>query len=361
MRVGLVIYGSLETRSGGYLYDRKLVAALRNQGDEVTIFSLPWRSYSRHLLQNLWGDWARALARAPLDILIQDELNHPSLFLLNRRLKRETDYPVISLIHHLRVDEGHPPLPMAFYRAVERRYLRSVDGLICNSNATLASVQALSGVKMPAVVAHPGRAPHPPALTNADILARAQEPGPLRLLFVGNVIPRKGLHILLDALARLPDEMARLTIVGDNAIDARYIRQLEEQIHQLGLTSRVNWAGAVSDAHLRELYADHHALVVPSRHEGFGIVYLEAMAYGLVAVGTESGGAGEIIRPGETGLLVPPDDPETLAGRLLWLAGHRREMGDMGVAARRAWLAHPTWEETGGRIRAFLVDMASSA
>ena len=72
MRVGFVIYGSLDTRSGGYLYDRKLVAHLRQQGDEVILFSQPWQNYARRVLLNFDGAWADAIARARLDILIQD-------------------------------------------------------------------------------------------------------------------------------------------------------------------------------------------------------------------------------------------------------------------------------------------------
>ena len=357
MRIGFVIYGSLETRSGGYLYDRKLVAHLRSQGDEVVIFSQPWRNYARHLLQNFDSAFFDDLARSPLDVLIQDELNHPSLFQLNQRLRQRTRYPIVSLVHHLRSDEAHPAPLTPLYRAVERRYLRAVDGFICNSRATLTSVQKLAGVAKPVVVAHPGREDETPALTEAAILARAQEPGPLRLLFVGNLIPRKGLHTLLGALAHLPPEAARLTVVGDDAADARYSRHVRELARRLGLDDRIVWRGPVDDANLRQAYASHQALVAPSQHEGFGIVYLEAMGYGLIPVGTEAGGAGEIIRPGETGLLIPPGDADTLAARLLWLHRHREEMGRTGAAARRAWLAHPTWEETGQRIRKCLVDM----
>ncbi|HEY79758.1 MAG TPA: glycosyltransferase family 1 protein [Anaerolineae bacterium] len=361
MRIGFVIYGSLETRSGGYLYDRKLVAYLRQQGDEVILFSQPWRNYARRILHNFDGAWADAMARARLDILIQDELNHPSLFLRNRDLRTRVPAPIMALVHHLRSDEAHAPPLMPLYRAVEARYLRSVDGFIYNSRSTQASVLSLAGIERPGVVAYPGREAQAPPLSEADIQARAQQPGPLRLLFVGNLIPRKGLHILLDALAHLPSAMAQLTVVGDAALNARYSRHVRAQARRLGLESRIDWRGPVSDAVLHQLYASHHALAVPSQHEGFGIVYLEAMGYGLIAVGSEAGGAGEIIRPGETGLLIPPGDADALATRLWWLHQHRREMGHMGVAARQTWLTHPTWEETAARIRAFLIEMSHAS
>ncbi len=85
MRIGLVIYGNLNTLSGGYLYDRRLVEHLRAHGDTVHIVSLPWRNYGRHLLDNFSRDLRRALATAPVDIWLEDELNHPSLAFLPRR------------------------------------------------------------------------------------------------------------------------------------------------------------------------------------------------------------------------------------------------------------------------------------
>jgi hypothetical protein len=87
MKLGLVIYGSLDTLSGGYLYDRKLVEYLRSQGDIVEIISLPWRNYASHLTDNFSFKLS-----TNLDILIQDELNHPSLIWQIRG----ASYPVIS-------------------------------------------------------------------------------------------------------------------------------------------------------------------------------------------------------------------------------------------------------------------------
>src|SRR5512138_515430 len=148
MRLGLVIYGSLDTRSGGYLYDRKLVDYLRSQGDTVEIISLPWRNYAAHLTDNLWfrlwspgaRSWnsrRRAAGLQNFDILIQDELNHPSLIFANRG---KHPYPVISLVHHLRCSELRPKWQNAFYRLIERKYLQSVDGFIFNSRTTEQAV-----------------------------------------------------------------------------------------------------------------------------------------------------------------------------------------------------------------------------
>jgi hypothetical protein len=125
------------------LYDRQLVDYLRGCGDEVRIFALPWRSYGRCLLHNLSPSFTRQLRQADLDVLLQDELNHPSLFWLNRRLRRQASYPLVSIVHHLRSSERWPVWRRPFYRRVERAYLRTLDGCIYNSATTRAAVEAL--------------------------------------------------------------------------------------------------------------------------------------------------------------------------------------------------------------------------
>src|SRR5258705_9732478 len=114
MKIGLVIYGSLDTVSGGYLYDRKLGEYLRTQGDTVEIMSPPWRNYGAHLTDNF-----RFKLLPNLDIVIQDELNHPSLIGTNSGTH---PYPIVSLVHHLRCSELRPKWQNDFYCTVEKKY-----------------------------------------------------------------------------------------------------------------------------------------------------------------------------------------------------------------------------------------------
>src|SRR6266508_575338 len=146
MRIGLVIYGTLDTMSGGYLYDRKLVEYLRSQGETVEIISLPWRNYAAHLTDNF-----RIRLPKGFDVLIQDELNHPSLLFANRG---KHPYPVISLVHHLRCSELRPKWQNAFYRMVEQKYLRSVDGFVFNSRTTARAVNNLLKNRKLSIVAY---------------------------------------------------------------------------------------------------------------------------------------------------------------------------------------------------------------
>jgi glycosyltransferase involved in cell wall biosynthesis len=361
LRLGLVIYGSLDTLSGGYLYDRYLVEHLRQQGDEVEILSLPPGRYGQHVLQNWNGRLLASLRDAGYDLLLQDELNHPSLFYLNRLLRPQIRYPIVSIIHHLRSDERHPFWLVPFYRAIERRYLASVDAFIGNSQTTRARVESLLPAPRPTMVAYPGGDRLKPEINEHAIVARAGRPGPLRILFVGNLIRRKGLHTLLNALDYLPAESWQLDIVGNEAVDPHYVqRHINPAIHP-GVYGRVVRHGAVSNWALAALYAQSHLLVMPSQYEGFGIVYLEAMGFGLPVIGSTAGAAGEIISHGTNGFCLPPNNAALLANHLRLLSEDRHLLLRLGLAAQKRYQAHPTWEESMASIRAFLQEVASRA
>ncbi len=356
MRVGLIVYGSLDTLSGGYLYDRRLVEYLRGRGDTVEVFSLPWRNYVRHLADNLPSNLQRQLRSAPLDVLLQDELSHPSLLRLNRQLSGYVSYPIVSVVHHLRASELHAPGAKEFYAWIERQYLASVDAFICTSEATRRAVSTALGRTDLArsVVAYPAGDRFELTLSPADIQQRACESRALRVVFVGNVIRRKGLLVLLEALLKLPIGRYQLTIVGNTELDAAYMRVV---YHLLTVTQLpgVSLMGTVDDTRLAAILAESDVLVVPSEYEGFGIVYLEAMGFGLPAVGTASGGASEIIADGVNGYLVPPNDPAAVAHCLMSLASDRARLAKMSLAARECFLAQPGWNDSMARVRQALL------
>jgi glycosyltransferase involved in cell wall biosynthesis len=362
MRIGLLIYGSLETVSGGYLYDRKLVEHLQSSGDQVQMISLPHRNYARHLTDNFSPSLQQTLQKFEGDFLLQDELNHPSLFWLNRRLKRKIQFPIISIVHHLRSQEWHTRWKNSIYLPVELAYLKTVDGFIFNSHTTLKSVEAL-GIdlaKTPHIVARPGGDQFEPCQDKDQILERAHQIGPLRVVFLGNLIPRKGLHTLIEALSRLSKGLIRLTVVGEDQIDPAYTQRILRMIRTSGLEAHVSLRGKLPADELTDLLKFQHVLAVPSQYEGYGIVYLEAMSFGLPAIGTTSGAAHEIISDGSSGFLVPPDDSHNLAARLELLANDRSLLAGMGIEARRQFELHPAWTQTNQAIREFLISWQQS-
>ncbi|MBI5932125.1 MAG: glycosyltransferase family 4 protein [Chloroflexi bacterium] len=356
MKLGLLIYGSLDALSGGYLYDRMLVDYLRAQGDTVEIISLPWRNYAAHLTDIFWF-------RLPknLDILIQDELNHPSLIRANRGKHR---YPIISLVHHLRCSERRPKWQNDFYRVIEKKYLRSVDGFIFNSRTTQRTVRRVlenRGVESskPEVVAFPPTDRFGEAIPEDEIIERAKQQE-FRILFLGNVIERKGLHTLLEALGQIGNLPCRLDVIGSLTADPAYAKAIQDQISTNHLSSFIFLHNSLNNESLQQLLRQAHILCVPSSYEGFGIVYLEGMGFGLPAIGTTAGAAGEIITNGETGFLIEPNDSAALASCISQLASNRDLLTRLSLAARTRALRQPKWTETAGKIREFLLSVIAS-
>lgn len=357
MRVGLLIYGSLETLSGGYLYDRLLVDYLRKQGDQVEVIQLPWRNYPWHLFDNISTSLTQRLLSLDVDVLIQDELNHPSLAWLNHQIKNKIDYPIISLVHHQRSSEVHPKWLQPVYRRVETRYLESVDGFIFNSQTTRQTVEELIGTVGRCVVAHPGGDRLNVVLSEEDIRARATQAGPLRIVFLANITVRKQLHVLFDGLAILEPNQWRLTVIGGEGAEPAYARRIREQVRDCGWDENVQFLGTLQKDSLARELRNQDILVVPSSYEGFGIVYLEGMGFGLPAIATTAGAAQEIIRDGETGFLIPPGDAEALAKHLQTLWMDRERLLAMSLAAREHFSHASTWNDMTEKVRRFLVEV----
>jgi glycosyltransferase involved in cell wall biosynthesis len=354
MRVGLVIYGGLEHPSGGFLYDRMLVETLRQAGDEVDVISLPWQTYGRCMAHNFDPGIRARLCEWKGDVLLQDELVHPSLFLLNRALRRALAVPLVSIVHHLASSERRGGFLGGAERFAERAYLRSVDGFVFNGEVTRRAVQELSGATCAGIVASPAGDRLGCAMTDAEAAARAADAPPLRVLFVGSLIPRKGLLTLLQALALSERGEWRLTVVGSRTVDPAHARQVDRFVKERGLQDLVWLKDHLDDGQLAEEFRAHHVLAVPSAYEGFGIVYLEAMGFGVVPIGSTSGGAGEVIEDGRSGFLVAPGDPKALADVIRKLGANRNLLGSCARAARQRFRRFPGWGPRMTEVRAWL-------
>ncbi len=350
MRLGFALYGDLSTRTGGFLYDRMLLQSLEQRGAEVEVIQLPWRSYPNSLIASLLSRDPHQLSNGKYDLLIQDELAHPSLFVANPYIREHTGTPIISIVHHLRSSEQHPGPLLAFYRRVESLYLNQLDGVIANSPATLAEVEAMLEQNLPTVVAPPGRGHFDVSINEGAIRTRAHEPGPLEILFLGSVIPRKRLGDLIAAIGRLPSYDIRLTVIGRDSAEKGYVRQVKSALASSLPVDRVRWLGEQPDAQVIEALQKSHLLVVPSSHEGFGIAYLDAMGCGVVPIGTSSGGASAIIDHAENGFLISPGDVDSLSGQIELLANDRERLSRMALKAYRRYKQQPTWEEVTGIV-----------
>jgi glycosyltransferase involved in cell wall biosynthesis len=355
MRIGLVIYGNLDQVSGGYLYDRKLVEHLRDRGDEVLLFSQPKRPYPLQPVENANLSFWNRLRSADLDVLLQDELNHAALAVGNHWLRQRIDAPIVAIVHHLRAAEDRSAVSSTLSRMLERLYLCGTDARIYNSPSTRDAVEALAGTR-PHVVARPSGRRFEASASPDAVTQRAMEEGPLRLLFVGNLIPRKRLHLLIDGLCQVPSTAWTLDVVGDTSADDAYAVTVRQRLRRLDDPSRVTLHGQVSDNALKTLLDGSHVLAVPSAHEGYGIVYVEAMGRGLPVLASPSGGVRDVVAAGETGYFV--ETAADIAEAIGTWADDRDHLAEMGRAAVAAYWATPTWPETCRRIASFLDRLA---
>lgn len=344
MKIGFVVYGSFEHRSGGFRYDRQLRAALRDIGHTVEAIELPWRSYVRGLLDNLSPSLRNRL-ESGYDVLLQDELAHPSLVATNRRLST----PVVSIVHLLRATEPRRLTPL--YRTVERWYLGSVNGVVCNSTDTRDLVTDLGVAETATVVAPPPGDRFDPDGENIAVTVPAGGE-PLRILFVGNISSRKGLDTLIAAIHAV-DASVELTVVGQSTDDL-YLTRVRQQVTELELSHRVTFTGELTDTELESTFREHHVLAVPSRYEGYGLVYLEGMSFGLPVIAARAGGATDFVSDGENGFLVDPGDSTAVADAITTLATNRERLAAMGQAARERYEAQSNWRETAAIVRELL-------
>ena len=361
MHVGLIIYGGLDTLSGGYLYDRMLVEYLRAAGDTVEVVGLPVVSYGQALGQNFSRSIRNRLAGLQVDLLLQDELNHPSLFALNRWLRQAVRVPFIGIVHHLRSSESHNRLLRALYRAIERQYLESLDGYVFNSHSSRQAVNALALHQKPFAVATPGgdALDEPPSSfkhnAHSQLIQSDSQRKGVEILFVGNLIERKGLHSLLSALTRVRSNNWHLRVVGRGDVEPAYTRSCRQLVSSADLENQVEFLGALNDGDLVHAYRTSQLLAVPSTFEGFGIVYLEAMRWGVVPIAGAVGGSGEIIQHGINGWLVPSGDKAVLAALIETISRNPEILQPVSLAARQRYAEFPTWRQTTENIRQFML------
>jgi glycosyltransferase involved in cell wall biosynthesis len=166
--------------------------------------------------------------------------------------------------------------------------------------------------------------------------------GEVVLLAVGAVIPRKGYDVLVAALARLGRLPWRLVIAGDRGRSPETSRRLAAEIAALGLADRISLLGAVGADELASLYTSCDLFVLPSRFEGYGMAFAEAIAHGVPVVGTTAGAIPETV-PESAGVLVPPDDAEALATALRRLIEDPAERERLAAATHA--VAFPSWRE----------------
>lgn len=329
--------GHLDTPTGGYHYDRRLIGELRALGLDVATVPLPdrfpfpdepARDRSRQALAAL-PDGAvvmiDGLAFGTLDDVAAAEA---------QRLR------LIALCHHpLALESGLDVARQQTFLASERRALQSTRAVVVTSDHTgriLATQYAVPADRI--VVARPGTDRVPFAACNGV---------PLQLLTVATLTRRKAHDVLIEALAPLAFLPWQARFVGGAGFDPAWAEELQERVNHLALQDRIRFIGAVEDLQAEYRHAD--VFVLPSRFEGYGMVFAEALAAGLPVVAARAGAVPDVV-PGTAGLLVPPDDPEALSGALHSLLTGENLRRQLQAGARSAAAILPTWRDSAHRV-----------
>lgn len=330
------IPGDIDLPTGGYGYDRRLLREWREAGIEA-----------RHLVLPGGFPFPDGAALAATERLLASTVDNDILLIdglafgaFPEALAAPFADRLVALVHHpLALETGLAPEHAEALRISERAALRHARCVVASSPSTAGILTADFGVAADRIVtAEPGVDPSPRAAGSSDA-------GPLRLLAVGSVIPRKGYDVLLDALARIADRDWRLTIAGSLDHAPATAAALSAGIDAEGLADRILLAGAVAPRELDKLYEKADLFVMPSLFEGYGMVLTEALARGLPVVCTLSGaGAGRI--PDEAALKVAPGDAAALAKALARLIDAPAERKARADAAWAAAGSLPRWQET---------------
>ena len=343
--------GDLNSPTGGYAYDRRIIAGLKSAGWDIQLIGLG-EGYPFPCPAEVEQVKAQLQRLTPGVPMVIDGLAFGALPEVAAYLAEH--HPLIALIHHpLAFEFGLSQEQAELLKQSETEALRHASGVIANSPATARDVNQHYGVPIDRIaVVLPG--------TDRSVHQRERSQttdgnrDAVRLLSVGSIIPRKGFHDLLVALAPLADLPWNLSIAGETTRNAGAFEQLIADIMHFGFEGRVQVLGAVSDTELISLYSQADAFVLASLFEGYGMVYAEAMAYGLPIVATTGGAIPDTV-PSEAGLLVSPGDVSALTLALKTVIEDASYRARLSSGALRAAAQQPSWDQAVGQFASALV------
>ncbi len=338
--------GSIHQRTGGTIYDRRIVEGLRCSGQPVQLAELPGafpvcdtiaKTAARHTVLD-----------APDDAcLVIDGLALPGF--VNCLADHHARLRVTALVHHpLAAESGLPETDRVALFGLERDMLRFVDGIVTTSPATARMLVDDYDVAAPRIVTVlPGTDPAPPSRGSGGR-------GPLRLLCVASLIARKGHVALISALAACPSSDWRLDCLGASDRDPAVTQAIRDVIDSLGVTDRVFLHGEADDGQLAAAYDAADVFVLASELEGYGMAFAEALSHGLPVIGSGDGAVRDTVPP-EAGTIVPVGDHGALVQALSQIMSMPEHRADLARGARVAGAALPDWAEATRRFDAALM------
>ena len=339
-RVAFAIPGDLATWTGGYVYDRRIIAELRRLDWDVDVIGLG-DGFPTPRTEQVATASQRLLASPPDRPIVIDGL---ALGVLpEAAASLHSARPVVALVHHPLESETGLSRDMARrLRDSERAALAATHIVIATSDSTADLLTERFDVARDRLrVVQPGTDRVPYSVGSGDRR--------LQLLSVGAIGLRKGFDVLVEALTKVMDLSWQLTIVGDRSRDPEAVERLESLITRHRLEDRIQSTGKVSAECLATHYGRADLFVLASYFEGYGMAYAEAIAHGLPIVGTTGGAIAQTV-PSSAGRLVPPGDVEALAKALRKVMESEATRRALAAGARAAAAALPSWDECGDKF-----------
>ena len=339
--------GDLETATGGYHYDRRLIGELRGMGVEVETLSLPNCSVMPD--QETLNSVGQTLAAIPdQSVVVIDGLAFGVLDEV--AVKEARRLRLVALCHHpLALETGLDERSRQALLISERRALECASATIVTSGHTrqiLINQYAVPAERVS--VALPGTDQTPFAPCDGD---------PLRLLTLASLTRRKAHDVLIDALAPLEALPWQARFVGGMDFDPAWAKSLQERANKLGLSQRIEFAGTIEGAQAEYQQAD--VFVLPSRFEGYGMVFAEALAAGLPVIAARSGAVPDVV-PEAAGLLVAPDDVDGLSAALQQILTSATLRQNLQAGARKVATTLPSWTDTASLVAGKLEEVKNS-
>jgi len=342
----LIVPGSLESRTGGYAYDRRIAAELRRRGWTIEVRELDG-SFPRPTISAL-ADAARALAAIPDgSTVLVDGLAFGAM---PAEVEREAArLRIVALVHMpLAAEIGIDSDMAARLEANERRALGAASLVVVTGRWTISALERYDVGRHRIALVEPG--------TDRAPVARGSKGSPLELLCVATLNPGKGHEILIRALASLSQRDWHLTCAGSLDRHPPTVERVRAIVAVKGLDGRVSLAGELDDVALAAAFDRADLFVLATLRETYGMAVAEALAHGLPVVSTTTGAIADLVGPADdgAGLLAPPGDERALTTALSRVMSDARLRDRLAECARRKRDRLPTWEEAADKMAAAL-------
>ncbi len=329
MRAAFITVGDPSRLTGGYLYHAEVFARISRLG--ISMVQIVASGANPQVQREAAHGFCRQFDPRPFDIIVVDAL---AATVCAPGLDRwRAQRPVVAMVHELPSVASNADAASS----AEAPLLRA-DVLIAVSAHGQAVLIERGVPAERIIIARPGA-------NRLRLSPRTTTPpsGPVMVLAVAQWIPRKGILTLVEAWTQLDQRNARLMLIGETDADPAYAAQVRAVIRTTP-HANIEARGPVSDAKLVDMYHRTDIFALPTRYEGYGMVFAEAMIAGIPVIAGAVGPVPGIV--GNGGILVPPDDVPALVQALDTMIGNPYQRQAYAVAARQRAANLPTWEVT---------------